>query len=196
MRRLRLVLAAVWLPALFANPAMAQDPKVGIEAGASGTYLTVQPQHGDSHSMGLGLMAAAFAVVPVKATVSIQPEVQFSRRSSSVTFGTGTARKTVKATFDYASVAVLARLKFYRSMYITEGPAFHFPVRAIWNDQSIMDVMHTDVSLVIGVGGTVRGLHIEGRWDSSIRFVQREWLPGQPFSRHRAISGLVIFPIK
>lgn len=199
MSRVRDVLAGVWLLGLLAHPAFAQDPKVGIEIGANLAYLTVPPNHPtEGHNAGLGLMAGVFAVLPVTTTVSIQPEIQYSQRHSSVLLGIGTpTARTVSSTLDYASVAVLARLKFYGPIYLTEGPAFHFPLRAKWGDTDIKDIAHIDMSLVIGVGVKMHGIYVEGRWDSSLRLTQKEWLPpNQPFTRNRAITGLIAIPLK
>ena len=178
-----LVLAG--LIGLSAAPAFAQaapEPRGGIEFGAGATYLTVPK--GVSRRMGAGGMAGAFAAFRLTTMYRLQPEIHYEYRQSRVA---GTYRE-----FEYISVPLLVRATLFKGIYIVEGPAAHFPVRAEVAGQNVEpNTLSPDVSIVIGVGKRVGRVGLEGRWDSGIWQVQKTLRSGDVSTRHRSITGVV-----
>jgi len=189
IRIYRRVCASLVLVGLSVLPAFAQstqDPRGGIEIGAGATYLTVPK--GTSRSMGVGVMAGAFAVVPLTSMYKLQPEIHYEYRQSKVA---GSDRK-----FGYISIPILVRMSLFKGLYIIEGPAVHVPVSAKVAGQDVKDnTQSPDVSIVIGVGKRVGKIGLEGRWDSGIRRVQKTVGTGDVATRHRSISGVIEIPL-
>ncbi len=203
------VLVSVCLAGLLQGTAWGQDPpppagdrqtiyvgaiQFGVEAGGNIAYLATSK--GTRRGFGSGLLGGAYAVIPVLATVGIQPELLFSQRHSRLAMNETAGPRLVQVSYDYTTVAILARLKFYGTTYITEGPAFHFPFRGTVDGRDVKDTMKMDISLIVGFGGKVGPVNIEGRWDSGIRLTRTAFIPGEPWQRNRAITALVVFPIK
>jgi hypothetical protein len=179
---------SVLLASLSAAPVFAQapaDPRGGVEVGAGTAYLTVPK--GTSRSMGAGVNAGLFAILPLTTMYKLQPEIQWEHRQSKVL---GTDR-----TFDYITVPILVRMGLFKGIYIDEGPSFHMPVRAKVTsgstDRDVKGNTKSDVSIVIGVGKRVGRVGVEGRWDSGIRRVQKTVGSGDVATRQRSVAAFV-----
>jgi hypothetical protein len=183
------VCASALLAVVSTTPAFAQapaDPRAGGEVGAGMAYLTVPK--GVSRSMGTGVTAGLFAIVPLVSTYKLQPEIQWEHRQSSVL---GTDRS-----FDYLAIPLLVRMTLFKGIYVDEGPSFHVPLRAKVTsgatERDVKDNTRSDVSIVIGVGKRVGRAGIEGRWDSGFRQVQKIVPGGDVPTRHRSLAVFVV----
>jgi hypothetical protein len=163
-------------------PAAAQrkDPRAGVEIGGRAAYLTVPK--GVSRKLGPGGVAGLFAVVPLVGTYKLQPEVLYEYRESEVL--------GVKRRYEYFTGALLVRVSLFKGLYITEGPAYSIPRRALVGSRDVTDNTRQDFSMVIGVGKRWTHVALEGRWISEIRSLQKTLEAGDVASRHRSI-GLV-----
>jgi hypothetical protein len=177
--------AGVLLVGLSAVPGFAQtanEPRGGVEIGAGATYLAVPK--GVSRKMDVGGMAGLFVVGRLSTMYRLQPEIHYEYRQSKVA---GSTR-----TFEYISIPILVRASLFKGIYILEGPAAHFPVRArVAGHDVYANTLSPDVSIVIGVGKRVGRVGLEGRWDSGIFQVQKTLEPGDVGTRHRSITGVV-----
>jgi hypothetical protein len=206
MRVVSVACAALCVIALSVSPARAQaqapgpearraDPRGGVVLGVNASYLTVPKDTGSSHSVGAGFVGGLFGVAPLTKTINIQPEILYSQRHSSTTVGTREFDKKV----DYVSIPVLVRMVLFKGLYVTEGPAIHFPVNATsesdGQQRDFKANARTDVSIVIGVGKIVSN-HAgwEVRWDSGLRQTEETVAAGEVVNRNRAITGLLVVP--
>jgi hypothetical protein len=185
MRRILHIAAGMCLVMLSAAPAWAQ---FGVQVGGNVSYLTVP--EGTDRQMGPGGLVGIYVNLPLFATMKLQPEVQFQRRMSKVTFGTG----STDVELDYATASLLVNMPIF-GLYITEGLSAHFPVKGTYETAGQKrdvtdDLTSPDLSIVIGVGVQVGRVGIEGRWDSGLKEVQKRLGPGEFVTRNRAISAL------
>ena len=180
----RVLFVLIMVIAVTTSSAFAQtqdDPKGGLILAAGPTYLTVPK--GVSRSMGVGFTAGLFAVLPITKTYKLQPEIQWEHQQSKVL---GTDRK-----FDYLNIPILVRMSLFKGLYITEGPAFHIPVKATAAGVDVKDNTKTNTSITIGVGKRAGRVGIEGRWDSGLRRTQKTITTGDVATRPRSILAVV-----
>ena len=190
---IRALCAASVVGALSAAPAAAQapppappraqpkDPHAGLLIGGAATYVTVPK--GVSRKMGPGGIAGVFAVIPLIGTYKLQPEAVYEYRASEV--------RGVKRRYEYVTGALLVRVSLFKGLYITEGPAYHYPRRVRIGPRDVTSNTRADFSLVIGVGKRGRHAALEGRWDSGIHSVLTSLEPGDVPTRHRSIGAVL-----
>jgi hypothetical protein len=185
MQMLKIACVCVFLLTLSVVPGFAQSSSSGahggIEIGAGTSYLTVPK--GTSRSMGLGFVGGLFADLPLASTIKLQPEIQYEHAQSQVL---GADRK-----FDYVTVPILVNMTLFKGLYVDEGPAFHFPVRATVAGVDVKSNTKQNISITIGVGKRVGRVGIEARWDSGIRQVQKTLAPGDVPTRPRSLTGVL-----
>lgn len=190
MRLGSLLYGTLVLLLLSALPASAQTASVppawGVQVGGGISYLTVPK--GTSRSMGSDVSGGIFANVPFIGVYRLQPELRFEHRQSEVA---GTTRK-----FDYLVVPVLVKIKLFKGLFMTEGPAFHVPLRAkvesAGRETDVKSNTKVDISLVMGVGRKVGNkVTLEGRWETGAKQVQKTVASGDVVTRHRSITGLI-----
>ena len=175
---------------LSALPASAQTastaPSWGVQVGGGVSYLTVPK--GTSRSKGSDISGGVFVNVPFISVYRLQPELRFDHRQSEVL---GTTRK-----FDYLVIPILVKIKLFKGLSMTEGPAFHVPLRAkvesAGRETDVKSNTPVDISLVMGVGAKAgKRITIEGRWDSGVKRTQKTVARGDVATRHRSITGVI-----
>jgi hypothetical protein len=188
LRILQFICASVLLVGSSTAPAFAQappDPRAGGEVGAGMVYLTVPKAV--SRSMGTGVTAGLFAILPLTTTYKLQPEIQWEHRRSTVL--------DTERSFDYLTVPILVKMTLFKGLYVDEGPSFHVPLRAsvtsAGTERDVKSNTRTDISIVIGVGKRMGRVGIEGRWDSGLRQVQKTVANGDGATRHRSLAAFL-----
>lgn len=162
--------AGLCLLALSAPPARAQSTKFegGIEAAVDISKLSPKPQ--STSGTGTGVMFGVYAIVPFLNAVAIQPELVYIQKRSSLT-------STTDENLDYIEIPILARMRLFRAIYMTEGVAFGFPIKAelVPSSGASTDIKSRttspDVGVVIGGGVPVGRLGIEFRYEGGFRSV-------------------------
>jgi hypothetical protein len=186
MRIARVVTAGFLLMGLSAVPALAQGPAAGLEAGI-GLSRVSPDAAGESISRGPGLLAGAYVQLPVFSTVGLQVELVYVQKNTHLT-------STTDLKLDYVEVPILAKLKLVKAIYLVEGVALGFPVRArrshsSGSDEDIKDeITSPEIGMVIGGGIPIRRFAIEFRYEGGFRIV--ETLAGEPIQRSRTLSLL------
>jgi hypothetical protein len=185
MRLCSLVYVTFVAVLLSALPASAQPapPVWGVQVGGGVSYLTVIPKS-TSRSMGSSITGGVFVNVPFISVYRLQPELRFRHRQSKVL---GTTR-----TFDYLEIPILVNIKLFKGLFMTEGPAFHVPLRAKVESTDVKSNTPVDISLVMGVGRKVGNkVTVEGRWDTGVKQTQKTVASGDVASRHRSITAII-----
>jgi hypothetical protein len=190
MRLGSLVYVTFVLVLLSALPASAQaasaKPEWGVEVGGGVSYLTVPK--GTSRSMGIDISGGVFVNAPFISGTRQQPDLRFDHRESKVL---GTTRK-----FDYLDIPILVTIKLFKGLFMSEGPAFHVPLRAkvksAGRETDVKSNTRADISMVMGVGVKAgKKVRIEGRWDSGLKGTQKTVASGDVATRHRSITGII-----
>lgn len=181
----RLMTLAFGLMACAVAPAWAQGPTAGVEAGFS--MSRISPDAPDVPlSRGPGLLAGVYAQMPMFSTIGLQVELVYAQKATHLT-------STTDQRIDYVEVPILAKLKLIKKLYLTEGVAIGFPVRARITsssgaDRDIKDQVTTpDIGLVIGGGLPFKKFAVEGRYEGGFKTVFT--LP-DAFQRNRSLSLL------
>ena len=184
--------AGVTLVALCAAPvwAQSQQPTVGVEAGFNFSRIS-PPSTGQSVGMSPGFLAGVYTVIPFLKMLSIQAELVYVQKNTELT-STG---RTSDLKLDYIEIPILAKLPLVKGIYILEGAAFDFPVRARLRPSSGAEqdiksqVTSPDVGMVIGGGFPIQKFGIEGRYEGGFRKIST--VSGADVQRTRSFSGLV-----
>lgn len=170
MRIVRMVALALGLTCVAVAPALAQGPAAGVLAGFSMSRISPDVP-GEALSRGPGLLAGGYVLVPVFSTIGLQVEVVYAQKTTHLT----SSRDLM---LDYVEVPILAKLKLVKKLYLTEGVALGFPVRARRStasgaDQDIKaEVTNPDIGLVIGGGLPIRKkLALEFRYEGAFTTV-------------------------
>lgn len=189
----RVLVAGLCLVGLSVAPALAQGPTGGLEAGVS--FSQISPAAvGESVRLSPGLLAGVYAVLPLRKLVSIQPEVVYAQKHSHLTMTSGSTVQTTNLKLDYLEIPILVKLPLFHSIYILEGAAFGWPVRAKLEpasgaEQDIKSqTTSPDIGLVIGGGVALQQFAIEGRFDEGLRTINST--AGSPVQRNRSFSIL------
>jgi hypothetical protein len=192
MTLVRLVSGGLALTVLFACPARAQSstaPSGGFELGLN--MSNVSPaEPGQSISRGPGLLAGAYVVSQVFTAVGIQVELLYSQKHTHLS-------STSDMNIDEIEVPILAKLKLFKGIYMLEGAAVSFPVRARIQPSSGAEqdikgqVTSPDVGIVISGGYPFQKAAIEGRYEGGFRNVIST--AGAAAQRSRTLSILVRF---
>ena len=184
MRIGSIVAAVLCLTGLSAAPALAQGATAGLEAGVSMSRLSPDGP-GQSISRGAGFLAGGYVTVPVFATIGLQLELVYAQKNSHLT-------SSSDLKLDYIEVPILAKLKLVKGLYLAEGVAIGFPVRARISSSSGSDldiknqINSPEIGMVIGGGIPVKNFAIEFRYEGGFKLVIDT--PGAPLQRNRSLS--------
>jgi hypothetical protein len=156
MRLLPLVLIL-----MFASSASAQIT-YGAKAGVNFANVSFADEDVPSSSR-IGLLAGAFATVPLTGWLSVQPEAIYTVKGASIDIFDIESDYIV----DYLEVPVLARVPIQRRVYLAVGPSIAFRIRArnrtsFGGSTEEVNIADDVESLDIGVVGAA-GLEM-GRW--------------------------------
>ena len=186
-----LLAAASCFVIVAARPALAADrPSLGAAIGASAS----KPRLGGADSSNViaggspGLIAGVNVSLPVSDRFSIQPEVFYTQKSFSFATPVGQANTfSASERWDFVEVSILGTIGIQPaatpSFYVVFGPGFSFVRRAkethragtvtgvVFSlpDIDVKDQIRPDVSVIGGVGITVRHFSLEGRYDAGLR---------------------------
>lgn len=192
MTLVRVVAASLALTALFACPARAQSstaPTGGFELGLNMSNVSPEAP-GQSISRGPGLLAGAYVVSQVFTAVGIQVELLYAQKHTHLS-------STSDMKIDEIEIPILAKLKLFKGIYMLEGAAISFPVRAHIQassgaDQDITSqVTSPDVGMIISGGFPFQKAAIEGRYEGGFRNVIST--TDAAIQRSRTLSILVRF---
>lgn len=177
---------------LSAASARAETFSGGIEVGAGASRISPTPQ-GQSVSFSAGLLAGVYASYQLFRPIGIQIEAVYVQKHSNVTAGTAES----KLNLDYFEIPILAKLSLFKGIYILEGIAFGFPVKAAVKTSSgvetdITDTTTTpDLGLIIGVVFPAGKLGLEGRYESGFKTIDST---GVSAVRNRSLIFVVRVP--
>jgi hypothetical protein len=144
-----------------APPAAAQIT-YGVRAGVN--FADVSFAGDDVPSSGrVGVLAGAFATVPLTGWLSVQPEAIYTVKGASIDIFDIESDYIV----DYLEVPVLARVPVHKNVYVGAGPSVAFRIRArnrtsFSGSTEEVDIADDVESLDIGIVGAA-GLEM-GRW--------------------------------
>jgi hypothetical protein len=158
---MRLLPAALVLIVMFASSASAQIT-YGAKAGVNFANVSFADEDVPSSSR-IGLLAGAFATVPLTGWLSVQPEAIYTVKGASIDIFDIESDYIV----DYLEVPVLARVPIQRRVYLAVGPSIAFRIRArnrtsFGGSTEEVNIADDVESLDIGVVGAA-GLEM-GRW--------------------------------
>jgi hypothetical protein len=158
---MRLLPAALVLIVMFASSASAQIT-YGAKAGVNFANVSFAGDDVPSSSR-IGLLAGAFATVPLTGWLSVQPEAIYTVKGASIDIFDIESDYIV----DYLEVPVLARVPIQRRVYLAVGPSIAFRIRArnrtsFGGSTEEVNIADDVESLDIGVVGAA-GLEM-GRW--------------------------------
>jgi hypothetical protein len=158
---MRLLPAALVLIVMFASSASAQIT-YGAKAGVNFANVSFADEDVPSSSR-IGLLAGAFATVPLTGWLSVQPEAIYTVKGASIDIFDIESDYIV----DYLEVPVLARVPIQRRVYLAVGPSIAFRIRARSRTSFVGSTEEVNIaddveSLDIGVVGAA-GLEM-GRW--------------------------------
>jgi hypothetical protein len=158
---MRLLPAALVLILMFGSSASAQIT-YGAKAGVNFANVSFAGDDVPSSSR-IGLLAGAFATVPLTGWLSVQPEAIYTVKGASIDIFDIESDYIV----DYLEVPVLARVPIQRRVYLAVGPSIAFRIRArnrtsFGGSTEEVNIADDVESLDIGVVGAA-GLEM-GRW--------------------------------
>jgi hypothetical protein len=186
MKIARSVAVALCLLALSSAPALAQA-SYGIEAGLSMSRESPDVR-GTAIERGPGLLAGAWVSVQPWVPVGIQIEAVYAQKHMHL-------NSSSDLKLDYFEVPVLAKLKLFKSIYMLEGIAFGFPIRAkltsaSGSDTDVKDsITSPDIGMVIAGGIPIaRKVSVEFRYEGGFKSVSN--VP-TAIQRNRSLSGIV-----
>jgi hypothetical protein len=146
-----------------AAPALAQI-SYGVKAGVNFANLSFDGEEGDVPSNGrVGPLAGAFATMPLRGWLSVQPEAIYTVKGASLDIA------EIESDFivDYLEVPLLARISVPRNFYVAVGPSLAFRLRArsrtaFGGSTEELDLKDDVEQFDLGVVGAA-GIEI-GRW--------------------------------
>ena len=158
---MRSLVAALVLVLACASSAAAQIT-YGVKGGVNFANISFDGDDVPSSSR-IGVLAGAFATVPLTGWLSVQPEVIYTVKGASLDIFDIDSDYIV----DYLEVPVLARVPVRSNLYVAAGPSIAFQVRARSRTSFAESTEEVDIgeeveSLDIGVVGAV-GYQM-GRW--------------------------------
>jgi len=180
-RRHRLIGIGLCCAALMGTPAFAEDFAVGAEAGVTASRFSPSSA-GESITLGPGVIAGFYAIVPIRKSLSLMPELVYVQKYSSRAGG-GDVR------IEYVEIPLLVKMPVFRRAYISEGVGFGFPVNAWGFGQGLSLTTSPDAAIVIGGGYDFRRLAIEFRYEGGLRHLSR--VASAPIQRSRSFTLMV-----
>ncbi|HVH54780.1 MAG TPA: porin family protein [Vicinamibacterales bacterium] len=158
---MRLLLASLVLTLACASPAAAQIT-YGVKAGVNFANVSFDGDDVPSSSR-VGVLAGAFATVPLTGWLSVQPEAIYTVKGASIDIFDIESDYIV----DYVEVPVLARVPVRSNVYVAAGPSIAFRIRArsrtsFDGSTEEVDIADDVESLDVGIVGAA-GFQM-GRW--------------------------------
>ena len=193
MRRLAI---AAWM-LMIVPPAFAQGIGIGAKGGIGiASQRTESGQADPAMQVRLGVVAGAFATLPLTSLLDLDPEVLYASRGARLEF------EGVKASvaLDYLDIPVMARVRLKHTgtthYYAAAGPFVAYRLRArsrtdFGRSTEEIDITDQVESLDYGVaagGGTERGrLVIDARFTLGLKDVDKD-TSDSARTRNRALS--------
>lgn len=170
----------------------AQTFSRGIEVGGGASKISPTPE-GETIAYGPGLLAGVYASYRLFPAVGVQIEAVYVQKHTNVTTGDSESKLNI----DYFEIPILAKLSLFKGIYILEGIAFGFPVKAAVKTASgvEIDIKDTttspDLGLIIGVVFPAGRLGLEGRYESGFKTIDNT---GVSAVRNRSLFVVVRVP--
>lgn len=96
------------------------SPSVGIKGGVNFTNLYTEDV--DDNNILTSFNAGLFFNLPVSSAVSVQPEINFSRKGSELVYDNAFATGTTKLKLNYLEIPVLLKLNVTENLNLHVGP--------------------------------------------------------------------------
>ena len=159
---MRSLAAVIVLLLACASPAAAQIT-YGVKAGVNFANVSFDGEDDVPSSGRVGVLAGAFATVPVASWLTIQPEAIYTVKGASLDVFDIESDYIV----DYLEVPVLVRVPVRSRVYVAAGPSFAFQIRArsrtsFAGSTQELDIGDSVESFDIGIVGAA-GFQM-GRW--------------------------------
>ena len=162
----------------------------GVLGGAnfSKGKISGQDAEGVETKSQTGLIVGGFLTVPLGSSVTMMPEVAYSRKPFKIEFSDGVDSFSQKIKLDFISIPVLFKFGPQGGgFYVVAGPGFNFRTKAKATDsefngqpepegnEDLKDQTESfDLSLLGGAGFAMGNFGIEGRYDHGLRNLNKE----------------------
>jgi hypothetical protein len=159
---MREILVALAVTVSCSAPALAQI-NYGVKGGVNFASVSFDGDEDIPSSGRVGVLAGAFATMPLAGKLSLQPEAIYTTKGASLDVFDIESDYIV----DYIEVPVLVRYPVRRSIYVAGGPALAFCVRArsrtsFGGSTDEIDIKEDVESFDLGLVGAVG--YERGRW--------------------------------
>ncbi|MBB6330178.1 hypothetical protein HNP24_001128 [Chryseobacterium sediminis] len=101
----------------------------GVKGGMNVSSLSKDSGLDDQKSK-IGFNAGVFANIPLAASFSVQPEVQYSQYGNKSDYTIGGTKFSASTKLDYITVPVMFQYNLIPNLYVEAGPEFGFMVSA------------------------------------------------------------------
>ncbi|BFO67917.1 porin family protein [Chryseobacterium sp. ES2] len=101
----------------------------GVKGGMNVSSLSKDSGLDDQKSK-IGFNAGVFANIPLAASFSVQPEVQYSQYGNKSNYTLGNTKFSASTKLDYITVPVMFQYNLIPNLYVEAGPEFGFMVSA------------------------------------------------------------------
>jgi outer membrane immunogenic protein len=101
----------------------------GVKGGMNVSSLSKDSGLDDQKSK-IGFNAGVFANIPLAASFSVQPEVQYSQYGNKSNYTIGNTKFSASTKLDYITVPVMFQYNLIPNLYVEAGPEFGFMVSA------------------------------------------------------------------
>ncbi len=190
MTMFKVAAVALCLLGLSVAPARAQakpGPQAGVVVGLSMSNVSPAAP-GEDISRAPGLLAGVYVALQPWVPVGITIEAVYAQKNTHVSSHTDQK-------FDYFEVPVMARLKLFKGIYMLEGVAFGFPLRArlvTEPNNTTFDVKDQvsspEIAMVMAGGYPLSPkVGIEFRYEGGFVKV----FTGDPVQHNRSLTGMV-----
>lgn len=158
--------------------------KIGIKAGANFSNYYVHDV--SDQDLKTGYHLGVFFKAPINDRVSLQPEVLFSQKGSTLYYRNTFASGTLDLTMNYIDVPILFRVDVVPGFYISAGPYMSFLVNATVKDMDPngstkfedeldkSDFNEFDWGMSGGVGFEIGAFNIGARYNYGLVTVGKE----------------------
>lgn len=170
-----LLVMLAWVPA-----ASAQGLSYGVKAGVNLSSISFEPDDsGNPYESRVGWLAGAFATIPLRGWLSLQPEALYTIKGARVDFESVESQLIV----DYFEVPILARVSLRRGFYAVAGPTVAARIKARsrtkfgGSTEEIDledDIERVDLGVAAGAGMELGRWLFEGRYTHGLSDIDAE----------------------
>ncbi|MES2241092.1 MAG: porin family protein [Bacteroidota bacterium] len=185
------------------------SPSVGIKGGVNFTNLYTEDV--DDNNILTSFNAGLYANLPVSSAVSIQPEINFSRKGSELVYDNAFATGTTRLKLNYLEMPVLLKLNVTPNFNVHLGPYVAYLIDGKATNESDSgfnfedninndDLNKWDYGLSAGAGFDFESTSIGVRYNYGLQTIGKERTFGGstytfPDSKNSALSLYVSFKL-